>query len=110
MTDGGVHGGGTNRPGLPYAPDSSADAARLIEQLGWGETIDEALRSSEERLSDSQLCSLEQLPDGHSLLGVRDGVPLVSQADGQLLRMQRDGSLVVAHPVATVRSYRHVEG
>ncbi len=70
----------------------------------------------ETRMSDTHLLtqrqsrSMENLPDGHKVVSVRDGVPIVRQPDGRMLRMQRSGRLVDTVGVARVQSYLHVRG
>jgi hypothetical protein len=61
-------------------------------------------------LTQRQIRCIEQLPDGHKVVSVRDGVPIVRQPGGQLSRMQPNGRLVVTPGVEAVQSYLHVHG
>jgi hypothetical protein len=62
------------------------------------------------RLTQRQIRCIEQLPDGHKVVGVRHGVPIVRQPGWQLSRMQPNGRLVVTSRVERVQSYLHVHG
>ena len=61
-------------------------------------------------LTQRQIRCIEQLPDGHKVVSVRDGVPIVRQPGGRLSRMQANGRLVVTSRVERVQSYLHVHG
>lgn len=72
--------------------------------------VNEAGMSGTDLLTQRQSRCIEDLPDGHEVVSVRDGVPFVRQPDGQTLRMQPSGRLVVAGDVVRVQSYLHVHG
>jgi hypothetical protein len=61
-------------------------------------------------LSRRQIRCIEELPEGHTIVSVSDGVPIVRRPDGQLSRMQPSGRLVAATRVEMVQSYLHVHG
>ena len=71
--------------------------------------VEEAGMSRTQLLTRRQIRCMEQLPDGHEVVGVRDGVPIVHQPGGQMLRMQPNGDLVTVG-VQMVRSYLEVHG
>ena len=70
----------------------------------------EARMSGTRLLTPRQSRRLENLPDGHEIVSVRDGVPFVRRPNGQMSRMQPSGRLVVTSVVERVQSYLHVHG
>jgi hypothetical protein len=74
-----------------------------------------AAPSQEARMSGTRLLTLRQsrrlenLPDGHEIMNVRDGVPIVRRPNGQMSRMQPSGRLVTS-VVETAQSYLQVHG
>ncbi len=69
-----------------------------------------ARMSGARRLTPRQSRRLENLPDGHEIVSVRDGVPFVRRPNGQMSRMQPSGRLVVTGVVERVQSYLQVHG
>jgi hypothetical protein len=61
-------------------------------------------------LTQRQLRCMEKLPEGHKVVGTRNGVAIVRRPDGQLLRMQPDGRLAPNIRVERVQSYLRVDG
>jgi hypothetical protein len=70
----------------------------------------EARMSAARPLTPRQSRRLENLPDGHEIVSVRDGVPVVRRPNGQMSRMQPSGRLVVSSLVERVQSYLQVHG
>ena len=56
----------------------------------------EARMSGARLLTPRQSRRLENLPDGHEIVSVRDGVPFVRRPNGQMSRMQPSGRLVAS--------------
>ena len=69
----------------------------------------EARMSGTRLLTPRQSRRLENLPDGHEIVSVRDGVPFVRRPNGQMSRMQPSGRLVTS-VVERVQSYLQVHG
>jgi hypothetical protein len=61
-------------------------------------------------LTERQIRYMDKLPEGHTVVSVRDGVPIVRRPDGQLVRMKPNGRLPASMPVDRVQSYLHVHG
>src|SRR5271165_798448 len=61
-------------------------------------------------LTQRQIRCIQTLPEGHSVITVRDRTAIVRQPDGRLARIRPSGRLVVTIPVQKVRSYLHVYG
>jgi hypothetical protein len=60
-------------------------------------------------LTQPQIARLASLPDGHAIVGKRQGSPLLERPDGRVVRLQPNGRLVATALVSRVQSYLHLE-
>ena len=60
-------------------------------------------------LTGRQLERLAELPNDHTVVGVRKGSPIVERPDGQLLCVQPNGHLVATTLVQKAQSYLDME-
>jgi hypothetical protein len=60
-------------------------------------------------LTARQLERLAELPNDHTLVGLRKGSPIVERPDGQLLCVQPNGQLAATTHVQKAQSYLDTE-
>ena len=60
-------------------------------------------------LTKPQIARLATLPDGHTVVGEKEGSPLVERPDGRLVCLQPNRRLATTTLVARVQSYLHLE-
>jgi hypothetical protein len=60
-------------------------------------------------LTARQLERLAELPNDHTLVGLRKGSPIVERPDGQLLCVQPNGQLAATTHVQKAQSYLDME-
>ncbi len=65
---------------------------------------------STHQLTRRQMRCMETLPEGHTMVNTRHGVPIVRRIDGQLFRIQPNGHLTASIRVKSVQSYLDVHG
>jgi hypothetical protein len=74
------------------------------------ETLKEAGVFAAHLLTERQIRHMRKLPEGHRVVGMRDGAPLVRRPDGRLARLQPDGRLTSTIRVERVQSYLNLNG
>jgi hypothetical protein len=60
-------------------------------------------------LTGRQLARLAELPNDHTVVGVRKGSPIVERSDGQVLCVQPNGQMVATTLVEKAQSYLDME-